>query len=275
MLTANGLAAAAAIGYGAASAAYLINFMQRRQESGISSAILYVSLILHTAWVVFEHIQSGYFPIATAHYGLSFVAWALALAYVVIELWQGRRGFGPFIVPVVFLGQAVAAVFILTRPHPGPLPEILQSVWFEVHAGSALFSYCAFAVAFAAGLMYILLFHEIRLKRLGFFFMRMPPLETLERINYQAIALGFLFLTIGIGSGVIWVMEPRAVRIPVDAKMVSAIFVWLLYAANLHARLRRGWRGQRTAIFSIANFALLIAVFCLTSLVLGAHDFLK
>jgi ABC-type uncharacterized transport system permease subunit len=34
-----------------------------------------------------------------------------------------------------------------------------------------------------------------------------------------------------------------------------------------------GWRGKRAAIFSVVNFVLLFVVFCLTSFVLGSHQF--
>lgn len=268
------MAVVAGVGYFAASLAYIVDFVTRRDVAGrVGSWLLYLTLAIHTAWLVVAHVELGYFPITDAYHALSFVAWGSAAAYVVIELRLDRRGFGPFVLPVVLLFQVVAAAFLVARPRPGPLNEIFRSAWFEIHAGTALFSYCAFAMAFAAGLMYLLLVHEIRLKRLGFFFTRMPPLEVLERINYQAVALGFLCLTIGIGSGIVWSLDVFGARALIDSKEVSALIVWLLYAANIHARWRMGWRGRRTATFSVVNFVLLFAVFCLTSFVLGAHQF--
>lgn len=273
MLIAHNIALGATLGYAAASVAYVAYFLKRGEKVGWSaSLILYASLAGHTAWLVVERVHLGRLPLVSAYEALSFVAWGIVLAYVVLELRLGQRVFGAFVTPVAFLFQAVASAFLLKSPPPGPLPPILQSGWFEAHVGTALFSYCAFAIAFAAGLMHVLLCHELRLKRLGFFFTRMPPLEVLERINYQAVALGFLFLTVGIGTGVIWSISTPGVVL-LDAKEISAFVVWLLYAANLHTHWRMGWRGQRTAIFSVANFVLLFGVFCLTSFVLKAHQF--
>jgi len=274
-LTAGLFAVLATLGYGAAALAYIVHFLARRREhetAGALSLLVYAALAFHTAWIVAAHLDLGYLPIATASQSLSLVAWGIALAYVIIEFEGEHRGFGAFIMPVAFVLQAAATAFLLTRPQPEALKPILQSVWFELHVGTALFSYCAFAIAFAAGLMHILLNHELRLKRLRFFFTRMPPLHVLERINRQAIALGFLFLTIGIGSGVIWLLTTPGLPLS-DPKPVSTLIVWLLYAANIHLRWRMGWRGQRSAIFSVVNFMFLLAIFFVTSFVLGAHQF--
>lgn len=271
--TATAIGYVATVGYAAATWTYLRHFLRRGQGTGlIPSLILYAALLIHTAWLVVERVGLGYLPIVRAYEALSFVAWGIALAYVVIERGLGQKVFGAFIIPVAFLFQAVATAHLLVSPRPAPLPPILQSVWFEIHVGTALFSYCAFAIAFAAGLMYVLLFQELRLKHLGFFFNRMPPLGVLERINRHASALGFVFLTIGIGTGVLWSVRARP-AVLLDAKEISAVVVWLLYAANVHTRSRLGWKGQRTALFSVANFVLLFAVFCVTSFVLKAHQF--
>ncbi|KPL08649.1 hypothetical protein AMJ85_08315 [candidate division BRC1 bacterium SM23_51] len=273
-MIANSVAAAVTVGYAVASIIYIAHFFRRGEGVGRgASVILYAALAAHTVWLVVERARLGRLPLVSAYEALSFVAWGIALAYVVLELRFRQRVFGAFVTPVAFLFQAVASAFLLKAPPAGPLPAILQSGWFEAHVGTALFSYCAFAIAFAAGLMHVLLCHELRLRRLGFFFTRLPPLDVLERINYQAVALGFLFLTIGIATGVIWSLTARAGAVLLDAKEISAVIVWLLYAANVHTRWRMGWRGQRAAIFSVANFALLFAIFCLTSFVLKAHQF--
>jgi len=268
------LPVAVAIGYAAASLIYVVALSTRRERVGwIGSAVLYLALAAHTLWLVLERVRLGHLPMVSAHHAISFVAWGIALVYVAIELLLRERAFGPFATPVAFVFQAVAACFLLIAPPPQPLSDILKSVWFEIHVGTALFSYCAFAISFAAALMYVFLFQELRLKHLGFFFERMPPLEVLERINRHAITLGFLFLTIGIGSGLIWSFRVRPRPVLLDAKEISAAAVWLLYAAMMHMRSRHGWRGQRTAVFSVVNFVLLFAVFCVTSFVLKAHQF--
>ncbi len=265
----------AAAGYALAVFFYLRHFFRRdRRTYRLPMALLSAAVAVHTVWLVAERVSLGYLPFARAPEALSLVAWGIAVAYWFIERRTGHEAFGAFMIPVVFLFQAVAAGFMLALPRPpGPLPAILQSVWFEIHVGAALFSYCVFAVAFAAGLMHILLFHELRLKHFGFFFERMPPLDALERINFQAVALGFLFLTIGLASGVVWSLSTRAGSLLLDAKEISAIVVWLLYAANVHTRSRLGWRGRRTALFSVINFLLLFVVFFITSFVLKAHQF--
>src|SRR4029078_12568185 len=70
-----------------------------------------------------------------------------------------------------------------------------------------LFAYASFALAFVLGITYVLLFKEIKAKHLGFFYTRLPSLQTLDKMNGRAIIVGWVFLSAGLLIGGIWASQ--------------------------------------------------------------------
>ena len=107
-----------------------------------------------------------------------------------------------------------------------------------------LFAYASFALAFVLGITYVLLFKEIKAKHLGFFYTRLPSLQTLDVMNGRAVVVGWLFLTCGLIIGGVWATQ-IARLVPIRArrrwasaipKILVALLSWLLYSFALFAR---------------------------------------
>ena len=87
---------------------------------------------------------------------------------------------------------------------------VLESPLFVVHVISMLFAYAAFALASVVSITYVLLFRELKRKQPGVFFARLPSLRALDQMNLRAVVVGLVFLTIGVGVGVLWAAQARA-----------------------------------------------------------------
>ena len=114
---------------------------------------------------------------------------------------------GVFIMPILIGLQTIPAM----SPGVENRDPVLDSPWFWVHVSSLLFAYASFALAGVLGLTYIVQFKEIKKKHLGYFYTRLPSLQTLDVMNSRAITVGWLFLTIGLVVGVVWAAQARAV----------------------------------------------------------------
>jgi ABC-type transport system involved in cytochrome c biogenesis permease subunit len=88
----------------------------------------------------------------------------------------------------------------------------------------------------------------------------LPSLETLDRLTYQIIAFGFPLLTLTIITGSIWAQTAWGKWWGWDPKETASLVAWLIYAAYLHGRVRRGWQGGPAATFAILGF--LAILFC-------------
>ena len=168
----------------------------------------------------------------------------------------------------VFVGLLLVALQLLrvVSPVVEKRVPILESPSFGVHVASLLFAYACLALAFVVGLTYVLLFKEIKAKHLGFFYARLPPLDSLDLMNARTVALGWVCLTIGVIVGVIWTLQarqgpnvdPRIQAMTLaDPKILGAVVSWAIYTFALYAR-KRGAGGKRAAYISVVGFAIVL-----------------
>lgn len=92
--------------------------------------------------------------------------------------------------------------------------------------------------------------------------------DVLEEVSYRAIAVGFLFFTIATILGAMWAADAWGGYWSWDPKETWALIVWLNYAAWLHIRLVKGWRGEPLAWWAV------VGLFITTFAFIGVNMFL-
>ena len=251
--------------YGAAAAAYLVHFARRDPRTGrLATALLAGGVLAHTFLIGMQTVQAGHAPLVGTTAAVSAFVWLLGLAYLYVELTSDERAMGIFVAPLL----AALAVIPVIDPQVSPRPEILRSPLFTVHVVSMLFAYASFALASVLGVTYVLLFNEIKAKHLGYFYARMPSLQVLDVMNGRVVAIGWLFLTLGIAIGGVWVMrltpsaDPRIGEMSfADPKILVALVSWGVYSFAVLSRLAIGWNGRRAAWLSAIGFAIVLLNF--------------
>ncbi len=251
--------------YTAAAAAYLVNFSKKDIPAGrAATALLAGGVFAHTFLIGMETMEAGYAPLVGTTAAVSAFVWLLGLAYLYVEVTTDERAMGLF-VTILLAGLAV-----LPALHPAlePRPALLRSPLFTLHIVSVLFAYASFALACVLGVTYVLLFKEIKAKHLGFFYDRLPSLQTLDVMNGRATVVGWVFLTCGLAIGAIWasqlhtVADPRVQSMNVgDPKILIAVLSWAMYSFALFARRAIGWTGRRAAWLSAIGFVIVLLNF--------------
>jgi len=215
----------------------------------------------HTLALVIVAVQTGRPPLATLSDAVSVVAWVVVLLEMIVERRSGVKVLGAFVMPVVLV---LALKSSLGRPALAPA---LGGAWVWVHIALALIGIAAFVLNFAGALMYLLQERQIRAKRPGRFYYRLPALETLDHLTYRTLALGFPFLTTGNILGAVWARTSWGSVFAPDPLASFSAVAWVIYAGTLAGRTAAGWRGRRAAYYAIVGFAALV-------LTLGAGLFL-
>ncbi len=257
--------------YGAATLLYLGYFMRPLGMLGrVSRLVLASGFGFHCLFTISRYLESGHTPITNPHESLSFFSLAVVGVFLAFQ-WRYRAVIlGAFVVPVAFLILLASASFPSAIT---PLSPLLKSGWLAIHAVGAFAAYAAFAVAFCAGIMYLLQEHFLKKKILGVLFHRLPSLDTLDDINYRCLTIGFPLLTIAIISGSVWAQSVWGSYWSWDPKQTWSLITWFVYAALLHGRLTAGWRGRRAAHLAIVGFCLLLFTFLGVNLLLpGPHS---
>jgi ABC-type transport system involved in cytochrome c biogenesis permease subunit len=248
--------------YAASAAAYMAHFARRSPSTGrVASGLLGGAVLAHTFLIGMQTMRAGYAPLVGTTAAVSAFVWLLALAYLYVELTTEERAMGVFVTVLL----AALAVLPAIDPTTVDRPALLRSPLFTVHVLSMLLAYACFALAFVIGITYVLLFKEIKAKHLGFFYTRLPSLQTLDLMNARAVIVGWLFLTAGLIIGGVWATQiggstdPRAQAMSVgDPKILIALLSWGLYSFALFARRAIGWSGRRAAWLSALAFIVVL-----------------
>jgi cytochrome c-type biogenesis protein CcsB len=121
-----------------------------------------------------------------------------------------------------------------------------------------------------AGTLFVILF-SFRTERLREV---LPPLDKLDSLMYKTASVAFAGLAMLLITGAVWANESWGHYWSWDSKEVGALVAWLTYAAFLHTRISRGWKGRSSAYFAIIGFLLVIFTYLGVSYLLpGLHSY--
>jgi cytochrome c-type biogenesis protein CcsB len=102
---------------------------------------------------------------------------------------------------------------------------------------------------------------------------KFPQPRVLDELGYQMVLFGFLFLSVGIITGAVWANSAWGRYWGWDPKETWSLITWFIYATVLHARMMRGWRGQRIAYLSMVGFAAMLFTYFGVNLLPGLHSY--
>jgi cytochrome c-type biogenesis protein CcsB len=211
----------------------------------------------------------GHIPVSNLYEVFILFCVITALFYLYYEERYTTRQLGAFVLPVITAAVGFLLWYTLARDAAGiqPLVPALQSWWMKIHVPANFIGYGAFALAAMVAMAYLF-------KSSGWLADRLPSLEVLDDVMYQAITVGFAFFTIATILGALWAAEAWGGYWSWDPKETWALIVWLNYAAWLHMRLMKGLRGQLAAWWALAGLLVTGFAFLGVNLFLsGLHSY--
>ena len=254
----------ALIGYFLAAVGHFLALTFRREKTArIAWAIGCAAFGLNTAYMVCRGIAAGRLPLSNQFEFATAFAWGVALLAIVLR----RSVKEPWLGAVTAAASFLVISFAALQPRQiSELMPALRSGWFGFHIGSAVLSYASFTIAACFAVRYLLL-------------QKKPDadggaLDRLDYLAYRMIAFGFLMLTITILTGAIWAEQAWSAFWTWDPKETWALITWLIYAAYLHLRLFKKWRGKRMAVFAIGGIVCVLFTFIgVNALFAGLHSY--
>ena len=243
-----------------------------RRLPAVATAVTGAAVAAHVSALVAYRAQWGELPLVGLGPSLSFLALVVGLGSLGVAT-LGRTGpLGLVLVPVA---AVLAGAAEWTGLHPlQASPLVFQGPWFVLHVVLAMLGYTGLIVAFAAGLMYLLQFRELKNKHFGAVFRFFPPLDTLDRMGKAALIVGMAFLSLALLVG--WAWTERFNR-PLGAgnpKVVWGVLSWIVFAAALGVRAGGGMRELRAAMAAVFGFAVVVVSYVLLRLATIGGGFL-
>ena len=243
-----------------------------RMGSGLTWAAAVFALAgLFTRWYESYLIAAdvGRIPVSNLYEVFILFCLITALMYLYYEAKFAVRQVGAFVLLVI--SAAVGFILWYTFDRQAheiqPLIPALQSWWMKIHVPANFVGYGAFAMSAMIGVAQLLI-------RRGILASRLPSAEVLDEVMYKAIAVGFLFFTIATILGAMWAADAWGGYWSWDPKETWALIVWLNYAAWLHMRLVKGWRGEPLAWWAVVGLLVTSFAFIGVNMFLsGLHSY--
>lgn len=257
---------------------YLLMMVMGKSALGrIATYITSAGFAVHTFAIILRWVESydlgvGHAPLSNLYESLIFFAWTIIFLYLLIEWRTKNKSIGAFATPLAFLAMAYGSYSPSISSRIQPLVPALQSNWLLAHVITSFFGYAAFGLAFGLSLMYLIKRLD-NSKKQNIFLRLIPGTSVLDDLTYQMVVTGFLLLTLGIITGSVWAHSAWGSYWTWDPKETWSLITWFVYAALLHSRLIRGWRGKRIAILSIAGFCCVVFTYFGVNYLAGLHSY--
>ena len=204
-----------------------------------------------TAFLAVRGHQVGRCPITNLFEVFVFLSWAIVLIYMLVGPTYRLSLMGAFTAPLVSVIQIVALLAPIDLPHKFRAPA---NSWLEFHASISMIAYGAFALAFVAGLMYLVQERQLKTRQIGSIFHHLPPLTDLYAAIMRLLWLGFILYTAGLISG-FFTGEPLP-----RVKMACAIAIWFFYGAILEGRRLFRLTPKHVAALCVIAFSAAVTV---------------
>ncbi len=265
--------------YEAAIAAYLLSAtgyiafiinpgLKKTAHAALSAAI--VGFVCHVAYFALRWSESGRIPVTNFFEAINFLGMGIVLVFLVMEFRFRIAALGSFMLPLVIILMIPAAAV------SGKIEEIkpiLKSGWLGVHTTLSVLGDAAFAFAFIVSIMYLIQERQLKAKRWGAIFHRLPSLEVMDTLGYKAISFGWPLFTLGMITGSLWAESAWGTYWSWDLKETWSLITWVTYLVLLHLRTI-GWRGRKMAFLSIVGFVfVLVSFFVVSRASVGKHFF--
>ncbi len=230
--------------------------------------LLFITLLTHIVYILQRTIEFDHPPITSKFEIFTVLAFSIACCYFVIELLTDVKETGLFILIFALVFQAVSTCCIQDLFE---VKEVLRNRLLGLHVISALLGYAAFIISAVYGVLFFILYKDIKLNKFSIIFEKLPSLETLEKLSFTSVFIGFLLLTIATVIGFGWLPSAFPDFDYLDPKIISTSVVWLIYASGIVIKFVGKWYGKKVIMFSITGF--IFAMFSLLFANIIANSF--
>ena len=220
------------------------------ERAGLSVAVAGHALLLAD-----DVLGGGQFRFGFAH-ALSMMALLALLFYGLESFFHPLEGMPALVLPPAAVSVVLPALF------SGALLTVkAQAPAFAAHVLIAMLAYAFFAIAAAHAILMTVIERRLHTKGGAPAPTGLPPLLTMERLLFQMLGAGFVFLTLTVVSGVVFSEEIFGRALTFDHKTVFGLLAWLIFGVLLAGRVAYGWRGRAALSGTFAGFAALLLAY--------------
>ena len=236
----------------AASAWVMLRSVNKPRLEPIAWALILLAIVGHSDAIVHMMRLNGPFSIGLLE-ATSLLAWTLAVLACLISIERQNRVLGAILLASASLGAAVTGAGHNYAEATPPGWELTAHILLSMAAAALLFA------AAVTALLLVFLDRRLRTRRIADLPDGLPPLDALERVMFRLIGAGFVFLTLALFTGFVFVTNLFTQLLL--QKTVLSLIAWLLFGVLLIGRIRFGWRGRAAVRWTLSGFGVLAAAY--------------
>lgn len=229
--------------------------LERPRWREVALACAFAGLAANAALVILRWEAVRHVPVGD-RYELNISGTFIAMVVILAVIYAVPR-MKPLLMGVLPVIVFALGLAITSEKRIGPLSPAYDSPWLVVHVIFAFLAFGCFALAFGAGLFYLLKDAGVRHRFSG----ALPEPAELDTFGYRMVALGFVLEAVMIATGAIWANKLWGSYWSWDPVETWSLISLLVYALYLHLYGLKGWRGRRAAILAVGGLVFVIICF--------------
>ena len=243
--------------YAGATAAYILYFARPKHPRLATSGVVLLALgfAVHGVAIGVGCAEYGGMEFFTLRGGVVLGIFLAAGAFLAVQRITNLPSLGAFILPFILV--ALLPALFGTPAHPELAPETVRRPTVTLHIMAATLGDALFMLAFLAAVAYLLQEREVKGKKFGALFPRLPSLEVLDRLVQRLVRAGFVVYSVALVAGTIMATSVWKSAWSWDPRQVLSMLVWLLYGLMVQLR-HSGWHGRRFALLNLPGIVLVI-----------------
>jgi ABC-type uncharacterized transport system permease subunit len=182
----------------------------------------------------------------------SFIAWLIAILLFLSSISKPVHVLGILVYPFV----AITLVFSISFPDATGkvIPLSIAS-----HVFLSITAYALLALAVCQSILLKIQEQHLHAHEINGFINKLPPLQTMERLLFQSLRIGFYLLTLSLITGFIFIDDFFAQHLM--HKTILSLVAWVIFAALIFGRKLFGWGGKKAIIATQVGFGVLVIAY--------------
>ena len=218
-----------------------------------------VALLAHAVVLYQNIITTGGLNLGFYH-SLSLMSWVVALLVILVTTVKPVENLSLVFLPLTALSLLMEQLL----PSHKVLTEA-SSIGIELHILLSVTAYSMLTIAALQSIVLAIQERLLRQKHPGRVMGVLPPMQTMEVVLIQILAIGFFLLSLSLATGMMFVHNIFAQHI--SHKTVLSILAWCVFATLLLGHWARGWRGKHLIRWTLSGFSLLALAYFGTKIV--------
>ena len=227
--------------------------LDTRRLERASVALLAFGALLHGVSFALLHIVDDPPPLTDWSAVCSFMTWIGTVFYLILLKRSRLQRLVVLVAPAAFLGA-----FLATLRSPGGAPVVSAAgSWPHAHVLLASAGISLLGLAGLVGVIFLIEHARLKSKKPLEGRLPLPSLEALDRVNAVTLSAGFLLLTPGVITGMIWLQTENGRPWSGAAHETWSFVAWVIYGALVVARFVAKQGSRQAAASAVGGFVFL------------------